>query len=212
MDTHSDIVTKYCEECVWVRSMRTHFANLFESGSVRHQILKETANRFFVDLNVVLIEYILLQQCKLTDPPYSDKDKKIPNLTADYLLTLQWTDATRATLVAANHRLQQFRCKIKKARNKLVAHSDLRARLNILPMGEFTEVEEQDFWAALQEFVDAAHSEAIGGPYPIDASMPDGDALSLLYQLREAIDYGDAVKQEDGFLSRRIMLQRYPSL
>jgi hypothetical protein len=209
MTDRAEIVKLFCDECVWVRAIRTHFQELFESGSARHQLLAESANQFFHDLNVVLVEYILLQQCKLTDPPYSGRDKKVPNLTADYLLTLSWTDATRASLVAANHRLQQFRCKVKKARNKLVAHADLRSRLNYLPMGEFSQTEEIDFWAALQEFVDVAHSEAIGGPYPIDAAMPDGDTLSLLHQLRDAIDYGDAIKQESGFLLRRLPLRRY---
>lgn len=207
----AEIVKSFCEECVWARAIRTHFAQLFESGDIRLAILKESASLFFQDMNLLLIEYILLQQCKLTDPPYSDRERKTPNLTADYLLTLSWTDATRASLVAANHRLQQFRCKIKKARNKLVSHADLRARLNNLPLGEFSETEEQDFWIALQEFVDAAHTEAVGGPFPIDAVM-HGDALDLLNGLREAIDYGDLIKQERGFLSKRVPLQRYPRI
>lgn len=210
MADRAEVVKLFCDECVWVRSIRTHFAELFESGPTRHQLLAESARQFFLDINVVLVEYILLQQCKITDPPYADKDNRVPNVTADYLLTFDWTDTTRASLVAANHRLQQFRCKVKKARNKLVAHADLRARLQNLPMGEFSQSEETDFWAALEEFVNAAHSEALGGPFSIYASMPDGDSLSLLHQLRDAIDYDDTIKQEDGFLLRRVPLRRYP--
>ncbi len=59
-------VTAFCEECVWARAVRTHFTELFESGDTRHRLLAEIAKTFFQDLNIVLLEYVLLQQPKLT--------------------------------------------------------------------------------------------------------------------------------------------------
>jgi hypothetical protein len=88
-------VLAFCADCVWTRSIRTHFWHLFESGKKRQDLLTESANTFFSDLNQILIEHILLQQCKLTDPAQSGGPDK-SNLTSNYLLTLEWTAETQA--------------------------------------------------------------------------------------------------------------------
>jgi hypothetical protein len=202
-----EVVTAFCEECVWARSVRTHFAVLFESGKRRHELLAEVANTFFGDLNTILIEYLLLQQCKLTDPASSGKNKD--NLTTNYILTLGWPAETAAVLRDANDYLMEFRSKVVDARRKLVAHSDLKTRVSLTALGTFTEEEESSFWSVLQRFVNAAHEEAIGGPFEITASMPDGDAASLVHSLIEAVDYHDLVGQERGFVTRRYDKKRY---
>lgn len=207
MDHRSKVVAAFCEECVWAQSIRTHFALLFESGQKRHALLAEVAKTFFGDLNAILIEYVLLQQCKLTDPASSGTNKD--NLTSNYILTLNWTAATAAVLAAENQHLLTFRSKVNDARRKLVAHSDLNSRLSLASLGSFTESEETVFWQALQRFVDAAHDEAIGGPFEIQAAMPDGDAASLVHGLRDAVDYNDLVNQEDEFISSRLDRRRY---
>ena len=204
------IVAAFCEECVWARAVRTHFKQLFELGETRHRLLDETAKGFFQDLNLILIEYILLQQCKLTDPASSGGDKA--NLTSNFLLGLRWSAETEKVLAASNERLMRFRARVVDARRKLVAHLDVRARLQPLSFGAFTEEEERDFWSALQEFADAAHSEAVGGPFEIDAVMPVGDVGSLLHCLSEAADYGDLVAADPGFLTLRLATKRYRNI
>jgi len=148
MEHRSEVVTAFCQECVWARSVRTHFAVLFESGARRHKLLAEVAKTFFGDLNTILIEYVLLQQCKLTDPASSGPNKD--NLTTNYILTLKWSSDTKAVLNDANQTLMEFRSKVVDARRKLVAHSDLTARISLAALGSFTEEEELLFWRALQ--------------------------------------------------------------
>lgn len=203
-------VTAFCEDCVWTRSIRTHFAELFEGGERRHALLQETAAQFFNDLNLVLIDHLFLQQAKLLDPATSGKDKH--NLTTNYLLTLNWTPKTRARLTAANGTLMLFRDKIRTARNQLVAHTDLKSRLGTLTLGTFLKADEHAFWEALQEFAGAAHEEALGGPFEIDATMQEGDALSLLRCLADAVDYDDMIKQDPGSLQRRAGHKRFEHL
>ena len=207
MDDRQEVVKAFCEECVWARSVRTHFVQLFESGEQRHRLMAEVANTFFHDLYLVLLEYVLLQQCKLTDPASSGTDKD--NLTTNYILDLSWSDETKELLTSANHELLEFREKINDARRKLIAHSDLRSRRQLANLGEFSETDEHGFWNALQRFVDAAHMEAFGGPFEIDAAMVDGDAGSLVHSLIDAVDYNDLVKQENDFLMRRHDKRRY---
>jgi hypothetical protein len=202
-----EVVKAFCEECVWLRAIRKHFADLFESNDERSQLLFEVAGAFFHDLNLVLIEYILLQQCKLTDPASSGQDKD--NLTTNFILQLEWSPATKAILQEQNEKLLTFRNKVVDARRKLVAHLDLRARLGTLDLGQFSQAEEVVFWQALQTFVDAAHSEVIGGPYEIDASMQDGDVASLVHHLKDAVDYNHLIENEPNFLSTRFGRRRF---
>lgn len=166
------------------------------------------ANIFFGDLNLLLIDYIILQKCKLTDQA-ADRKNASKNLTTNYILELNWSPETRATLESENTRLMNFRKKIIDARNKLISHLDLRARMQALGLGQFSEQEEQDFWAALQNFVNAAHEEAIGGPFEINAVMQEGDVASLVHYLKDGMDYTDLVDNEDGFLLRRIGKRRF---
>lgn len=201
------VIEAFCEECVWLHSIRKHFADLFESNEQRDRLLSEVANTLFHDLNLVLIEYILLQQCKLTDPASSGVDKD--NLTTNFILQLDWTPETKKFLQEQNEVLLKFRQEIVDARRKLVAHLDLKARLQPLSLGQFSESDEAAFWLALQGFVNAAHDEAIGGPFEINAAMQEGDVASLIHSLKDAADYNDLVNQEKGFLLRRFGKRRY---
>jgi|CXWL01.1.fsa_nt_gi hypothetical protein len=207
MDHRHKVVKAFCDECVWARCVRKHFAVLFEFGTRRHELLAEVAKTFFGHLNSILIEYVLLQQCKLTDPASSGEGKE--NLTSNYVLTLGWSKETGEHLAEANQRLMEFRAKVVDARRKLIAHSDLTSRISLAVLGSFTEDEELSFWSALQHFVSAAHSEAIGGPFEINAVMPDGDAASLVHSLIDAVDYSDLVNLESGFITRRADRRRY---
>ena len=201
------VVHAFCEECVWVRSLRTHFGELFESSDQRSALLLEVADTFFHDLNLMMVEYILLQQCKLTDPASMGKGKD--NLTTDYILGLGWSDETRAVLVEANARLTKFREKILDARRKLIAHLDLRARLSPVGLGEVTQAEELAFWEDLQTFADAAHREALGGPFEIAATMQSGDTPSLIHALKDAVEYQRLVDADPRLLIQRHSHDRY---
>jgi len=195
------IVMSFCEECVWTSSIRTHFTQLFERGEKRHQLLAEVARTFFHDMNLALLEYVLLQQCKLTDPASSGPGKD--NLTTNYIAGLPWKAETQKLLRTENDDLMRFRDRINDARRRLVAHTDLRTRMDQVVLGSFTKEEESQFWATLQRFVNIAHEEAVGGPFEIEASMPDGDAASLIQRLVDAIDYDDLTKEDAEVLRDR---------
>lgn len=203
----SALVHAFCEECVWVRSVRTHFGELFESSDQRSALLIEVADTFFHDLNLMMLEYILLQQCKLTDPASMGKDKE--NLTTNYILRLDWSDETRRVLADANSRLMEFREKIVDARRKLIAHLDLRSQFNPVALGEVTQAEEIAFWEHLQTFADAAHREALGGPFEIAASMQSGDIPSLVHALKDSVEYQRLVDGDPALLIQRHSHDRY---
>ena len=201
------VVSTFCEECVWLYCLRKHFTDLFESGERRRLLLTEVAETFFHDLNLVLIDYLLLQMCKLTDPASSGTNKD--NLTTNYILGLNWTQETATRLHVANQDLMRFRARIDDARRKLIAHLDLRARLQALDLGSFSPEDEAEFWGALRVFIQAAHEEAIGGPLDLDVTMPDGDVANLIHRLRDAVDYDDLHGQDGAFLLSRYGHRRF---
>jgi cation transport regulator ChaC len=201
------IVNVFCEDCIWVHAMRDHFKALFESGDKRKSLLQECAKTFFGDLSLVLQEYLLLQIAKILDPHSSGAGKT--NLTANYLLSLNWDSGTKAALEVEAVALNAFREKIAAARNKLLSHTDVQARVEGAELGEFLPEEEEQFWAALQRFVDAAHEDAIGGPCPIDSAAPEGDASSLIQVLVDAVDYADMVESNTALLVERSSKRRY---
>ncbi len=201
------VVQAFCDECVWVYCIRKHFGDLFEGSECRLQLLSEVAITFFHDLNLVLIDYLLLQLCKLTDPASDGKDRV--NLTTNFIAGLDWTDSTACRLHAANEKLLGFRSLIINARRKLIAHLDLKARLSPMDMGVFTPDDEQSFWVALQEFVATAHEEAVGQPFDLKVAMPVGDVSSLIHCLIDAVDYADIAKEESGFLLSRARERRF---
>lgn len=207
MAERQPVIEAFCDECVWVRAVRTHFETLYERNEQRRQLLSEVAHTFFADLNLILIDYLLLQFCKLTDPATSGRDRT--NLTTNYILGLEWNVETREALTAANVELIGFRSKIIDARSKLIAHLDLNARLASTGLGSFSATDEAAFWSALQVFVNAAHSEAVGGPFEIFATMPHGDVENLVHSLKEAVDYSDIVESDPTFLRTRVHAMRY---
>lgn len=203
----TQVVRAFCEECVWLHSIRMHFTDLFESSDERSKLLAEIASTFFYDLNLVLIDYMLLQQCKLTDPASSGINKD--NLTTNFILQLGWSTETGVILEEQNQRLMEFRTKIVDARRKLVAHLDLRARLGTLNLGQFSKKDEANFWEALQVFVNAAHDEAIGGPFEIRVAMQDGDVSSLVHHLKDAVDYSHLLESSPELLASRWGQRRF---
>ena len=64
----ADEVTTVEHYCVHLRSVWRHYQILFEEGELRRALLHRIAPVFFGDLNQILIEQLILQICKLTDP------------------------------------------------------------------------------------------------------------------------------------------------
>jgi hypothetical protein len=78
----SQSVKRFCHQVFWLRSVHRIYKELFESESSR-ELMDKTAQSFFNDLNVILINYLLLEFVKVTDPAVSKGEE---NLTIDNLI------------------------------------------------------------------------------------------------------------------------------
>lgn len=202
------IVLAFYRQCIWTRTIKEHFDDLYFSGEKRHKLMDEVASTFFLDLRRLMMEYLILQQCKLTDPAISGKERK--NLTTGQILALSWTDETKKRLDEQDRNLQLLREKIISIRHKAIGHLDLQSNLSSNQFNILSEEEEFKFWDHLQEFVRASMSEALPGePYEINATIQVGNVNSLISHLADAIDYDDLIRGQPEILESRLGMRRY---
>jgi len=200
------VVKLFCEQCEWTWTVVHQYRLLFERGQLRLDLLDAVAPQYFRFLQAILIEYIYLQFSRLTDPARSGK---FENLTAAYLVEqLPWSGSTRRKLEDLLRDLHAFRPYVERARSKIVAHADLSTHAVDTPLGGFPVGDEQRFLATLQEFVNVAHGEIVGGPYPLDALTP-GDASDLIGCLKRGVAFQELLRREPSLCREALVSSRF---
>ncbi len=179
-----EIIRCFCEQCSWVKTVYNEYCFLYESGELRIELLNKISSNFFYRLQEILIEYLMLNICKLTD---SANCKKKNNLTVEYVLKqIEPEVQENLQLKELSKNIHLFRDRIRDARHKLIAHLDVSATLSDKRLGEFPEGEDKQFWEYMQEFVDKIHRYHFDGePFPLDLS-PASSANDLLWALKKA--------------------------
>jgi hypothetical protein len=111
-----------------MRAVYQHYQILYENTDEREKhMMRQIAGRLFGDLNLILMEYIVLQVCKITDPA---KQGKYENHTIAFLLDRCDFGDDRAIVTrlhGLHENLLRFRTKLLDARNKLISHRDREA-------------------------------------------------------------------------------------
>ena len=169
------------EQCIWLRCCYNTYSALYESDDCTKEVLQASAPIFFRDLNTILIEYVLLQICKITDPAESAGRK---NLTFEHVNTAL-RDNHRMTDEIARFScgLSRYRKLIKDSRNKLISHLDRESVLNGLLIGEHREEEVTAFFESLQGYVDAVGNAVGVGPLDFRTTAGAGDVVDLIRTL-----------------------------
>lgn len=182
-----DIIERFCDQCGWAWTIHNQYKLLYARSEERRRLLDAVARDYFGFMQEVLIDYMFLQFSRLTDPA---KTGRFANLTAPYIADeLDWPPDVRGVLRSQLKILLAFREKVLAPRNKLIAHADLKTHLEQSTLGGFPEGEDERFFRSLQEFVNAAHESAIGGPYPLNAVSPnDGESLVMSLRRGEAFE------------------------
>ncbi len=172
------------EECIWLTNCYNLYRNLYEGGESTDGVLDRVAPAFFHDLNRIVVEYIFLQICKITDPAQS---KRRQNLTvANLNERLDALGLLTQDLRDLRAELDGYRALIILARNKLISHLDWQAVQEGKTLGEHEAVEVTRFFACLFRYTDLV-GEACGvGPLDYSVSACRGDAIDLLRALRNA--------------------------
>ncbi len=171
-----DIALLFCRVCGWVYEAWVTHKCLFDQNDNKANTLQK-ATEFTKRLSTITQEYSLQQIAKLHDP---HGKKPNQNVSIDFVVSFGEWGAKEAKIKAIEKRLLELWGHLKPARNKLLAHNDLKALLANEELGGFPEGEDDLYFAALQELVDEVHDRwGDGGPYPFD-DLAKNDVFEFL--------------------------------
>lgn len=176
-----DVAKQFCELCNWAYECWVTHKRLFDEN-VKTETTIARAKYFTSRLSVITQEYSLLQICKLHDPAIQ---KSAVNITIDYFVRFGDWGADTSEINQHALRLAALFEKLKSARNKVLAHNDLEAIMGAAVLGGFPEGLDDEYFAALQELVNAVHEKWIGGPYPFN-DLAGADVEEFLHVLEKA--------------------------
>ena len=197
-------VKKFTDYCVILRAFWTHYQTIFEGSDLQHELLQNTAHKFFSDLNQLLIDHLILQICKLTDPEITMRKRNltVPFLVnnADFAATPR--DMSKLKKIAA--RIDKFRERIVPARNKLIGHLDLDAALGRKSHGRASVAAWRKFWLDLQDLVAILYKRYVNArvPFCLNSVAMVSDADQLVRAIKESTYFH--VLLDDRDLTRRV--------
>jgi transcriptional regulator with XRE-family HTH domain len=187
-------VEAFCNFCVSMRSIFRHYKILFneDAANLRRELLDSIAPTFFRDMSEMLIEHLILQICKITDPEESFGRK---NLTVTFLINNSDFSAAPGKLKrlkSLSDSMHAFRVKILPARNRLIGHLDRHSVLDGKALGGADEGEWVQFWLDLQSFLNIMHQHYIdpSGHFYLNGVGYLSDADSLIKALKESTYFG----------------------
>ena len=181
-DKIREVFLAFREQCIWLQCCYNTYCQFFESDDETTNLLETTAHLFFHDLNNILIEYILLQVCKITDPAesFGRANLTVETINADLHEQGLMTDEIDANASG----LLRYRELIKEARNRVISHLDRNTVLAGLEIGEHSRQEVERFFECLYGYVDAVGTVLGVGPLDFKVTSGKGDALDLIKALK----------------------------
>ena len=206
IESERKIIEKFIDRVFWIHKVHYIYEQLY-GNDIGEKILKGTAPFFFDDLSEILIDYLLLEFSKITDPAITKGES---NLTTNYIVEkIDWEKEDREKLSQYNEELKSFTAYFKDARNKLLAHFDLKVSINdnIKSLGGFPKGADKEFLHVLWGFCNYAsvkkNSQFLG-----DINLANGDGtLDLIHALRKGLAYDKLF--EEGSLEEKIKLFEY---
>jgi hypothetical protein len=188
MEDPRRVLNEFYNLCVEARCDFDLYRSTFEEHPESTKLCIDAAPLFFNDVARILARYLVIHICRLTDPAGSGEKM---NLTTNYIVKeLRWPDDAHSRLVSSNELLMAFRAKLEPARNKRVAHTDLRSQINRLEaMGTFCKGEDIKFFADLQSFYDIAYRHVFGASAPAIAVGASTDTHNVFRAFAKATLY-----------------------
>ena len=147
-------------------------------------ILQKSKSPYYLGLiQTTFHKQLLLQIGKIHDPA-EQRGRK--NLTIDYILTNgNWDTKTLKALSDIHEKLNPMAHTVKKARNRILAHHDLKTIQKRTPMGGFKSETAENYFKNLEEFVSLARHKVTGQGFAFNNAMLYNDArifLSLIVE------------------------------
>jgi len=182
-----DLFVAFRDRCIWTHDCFYTYKALYESSPEVGIALHAAASRFFHDLNSILIEYVILQICKITDPAVTSGHK---NLTFEHLNDeLRLAELMTVEIESHSNELRAYRELIVEARNRLISHNDRDTILSELTVSSHTKQSVEAFFEHLYAYTDAVGIASGEGPLDYRGGG-SGDVFDLIKILLRAQELG----------------------
>jgi len=180
---------QFREQCIWLRCCYNTYCELYESDDQVKELMEKVAVHFFMDLNKILIDYVQLQMCKVTDPAQSfGKD----NLTVKYFICkLEEFDLLTEEIDKLSNSIAEYRDILNGGRNKIISHLDKETVMNDLVLGEHDVEKVYQFFDDLQQYTDAVGKVLGVDPTDYTTCAGRGDVLDLIQYLQVRDEIND---------------------
>ena len=177
------------DEVSWLHKKWGEFQELFGKEQ-RIDLLNEVASSFFYLVQQLLWESLLLQLCRLTDPPGawgSDLKQKVRNCSLQLLADLIPDPSLKARVEAATQTILG-KCEFTRPwRNRRLAHSDLMTRRGLQPLPDVDAKKIEDALASIRD-LHGLLGEHYGHPPPrFPSNIGPWGAESLLHYLEKGV-------------------------
>ena len=177
------------DQAIVLRQTFNTFNHLFESDGETDRVLKESAAWFFYDLNRMMVEYLILLVCRLTDPPetFGKPNSTIPRMTELLCKKEDLDHGIKAKLKTLDANISDYRKRLQPVRNKIVGHSDLDTYVSNSVLGAHPKEKMVEFFENLQSYFDVAGVSVGVGPLDFRSSPGPGDVLDLIHTLKRGL-------------------------
>jgi len=167
MTAHSaQVALEFCKLCDWAYQAWLNHREMFDDNPRSAELQSSRGAEALSRLRTISHEYTLLQIAKLHDPVVVAGHV---TLGIEYMVKYgAWSGTALVEVTQLAEKLNSFAKGLRTVRNQALSHNDLAAVLSNQTLGEFKKDEDIQYFAALQEFANVVHSEAIGGPRPFD--------------------------------------------
>jgi hypothetical protein len=159
-DEHRNLIRSFQEVCYWNYGIR---CALKVMCGYSYKRIDYHMYRVIMSMK----EYWILQVCKLFDKKYTFGDKNKPNLVLDYVIDeVPWPTEVKANLQRLKREMQPFADHLKDARDRVVAHHDLKALVEQKDewFGRHATDDEIRFYDLLLDFLNTAQAAIDGSP------------------------------------------------
>jgi len=159
------VAKEFCKLCNWAYEAWCTHRQLFDDNPFPEETIAKCRD-FTIRLSIITQEYCLQQIAKLHDRALMHDSF---NLSIEYIKKFgKWDDIEIKKITTLCNTLNDLYTKIRLARNKAIAHNDLKTLMRGKTVGAFPENADVLYFDALQELVNIVHTKWVGGEYPFN--------------------------------------------
>jgi hypothetical protein len=198
-DASKQAVAAFCNHFARLKAEHHTFRVLFYDERL-HGLMEQTARKFFLELNILMQEHLLLGCAKLMDSARSRvRNLYRENFTIHNLYeTINWSNDTKRELQSLVAEIEPFQKYLKPARNMLLAHYDKKMVMSGARLGEFPEGEDIHFLSIVEKICNLMHAECFGTIFGHIGVTIAGDVYDFRKMIGKAAAYDDLFKASTG--------------